>query len=172
MTKTFSVAQEGSSKSLHLDINRDDTQVVVASSAVFRIYKIEDEAFEESLNLRGAKSVNLNYSCNDVCWSKHDPSIIATAATNGKIVVWNLERPFRTKQDHVFDDHNRTVNRVTFHPVETNYLLSGSQDGTMKLFDLRLHECAMSFTSGVLSVRDVAFSPLGTGHLFAAGILS
>lgn len=34
----------------------------------------------------------------------------------------------------VFNDHKRTVNRIQFHPVESNLLLSGSQDGTMKCF--------------------------------------
>ena len=99
MTSTFFAAQEGSSKSLHLDLNRDDDQVVVASNTVFRIYKIEDNRFVERLNLRGTKSVNLNYSCNDVCWSKHDSNVIATAATNGAVVLWNLARP--KKQEHV-----------------------------------------------------------------------
>ena len=152
---TFAVTQEGSSKSLHLDVNRDDDQVVVASSAVFRIYDIEDDRFRERVNLRGSKSQNLNYSCNDVCWNKHDPHILATAATNGAVVLWNLARNSRSKQEHVFIEHQRTVNKVTFHPIEANFLLSGSQDGTMKLFDTRTHEAATVFDSNAYSVRDV-----------------
>ena len=155
MVATFFAAQEGSSKSLHLDLNRgiflfrrnlfktsfdwfsvaDDDQVVVASNTVFRIYKIEESRFVERLNLRGTKSVNLNYSCNDVCWSQHDANVIATAATNGAVVLWNLARP--KKQEHVFSKHERAVNKVTFHPTEANYLLSGSQDGSLTLFDCR-----------------------------------
>lgn len=34
----------------------------------------------------------------------------------------------------VFTDHKRTVNRIQFHPVERDILLSGSQDGTVKFF--------------------------------------
>ena len=34
----------------------------------------------------------------------------------------------------VFTDHKRTVNRIQFHPVERDVLLSGSQDGTVKFF--------------------------------------
>ena len=132
---TFSVTVEGSSKSLHLDVNRDDDQVVVASSATFRIYHIEDDRFRERVNLRGSKAQNLNSSCNDVCWNKHDPHILATAASNGAVVLWNLARP--KKQEHVFSKHERAVNKVTFHPTEANYLLSGSQDGSLTLFDCR-----------------------------------
>ena len=105
MATTFFAAQEGSSKSLHLDLNRDNDQGCIASNTVFRIYHIEDTRFVERTNLRGTKSVNLNYSCNDVCWSKHDPNIIATAATNGAVVLWNLARS--KKQEHVFSEHSR-----------------------------------------------------------------
>ena len=97
---TFSVTQEGSSiksQTLHLDINRDDDQVVVASSTTFRIYDIEDDRFSERVNLRGSKTHNLNYSCNDVCWNKHDPHILATAAANGAVVLWNLARTSQTR---------------------------------------------------------------------------
>ena len=74
------------------------------------------------------------------------------------MVLWNLGRSSRAKQEHVFSEHNRTVNKVTFHPLEANYLLSGSQDGTMKLFDTRAHEAVTVFVSNALSVRDVALS--------------
>jgi WD40 repeat protein len=115
-TTTFSIAQEGSSKSLHLDVSKDNSQVVVASSAVFRIYDIENNKFSERVNLRGTKSVNLNYSCNDVVWNKNDPNILATAATNGAVVIWNLQKSSRSKQEHVFIDHKRTVNKVNCNP--------------------------------------------------------
>ena len=118
---TFFVTQEGtgSSKSLHLDVNRDNDQVVVASSAIFRIYDIEDGRFRERVNLRGSKTQNLNYSCNDVCWNKHDPHILATAATNGAVVLWNLARTSRAKQEHVFNEHQRTVRRFMPCPFYT-----------------------------------------------------
>lgn len=72
-------------------------------------------------------------------------NILATAATNGAVVVWNLNRPSRSKQDHVFSDHKRTVNKVNFHAIEPSWLISGSQDGTMKCFDLRVKEAIRTF---------------------------
>ena len=77
-TYHVNVEGAGSSKSLHLDVNRDDDQVVVASSAIFRIYDICDNRFQERANLRSSKGHNLNYSCNDVCWNKIDTNIVAT----------------------------------------------------------------------------------------------
>ena len=62
---------------LHIDTNKDDDQVIVASSQTFRIYDIFDKYFQERANLRSSKH-NLNYSCNDVCWNKIDNQIVAT----------------------------------------------------------------------------------------------
>lgn len=169
MVKTFCVAQEGVAKSLYIDCNGDYSQVVIGSSAVFKIYSIGEESFTEVLNLRGNKSVNLNYSFNDVVWSKLDESLIATAATNGRVVLWNLSRTSREKrQEHVFEEHRRTVNKVNFHPADPSLLISGSQDGTMKLFDLRILEPVAVFLSNTQSVRDVQFCPHGNGATFAA----
>ncbi len=36
--------------------------------------------------------------------------------------------------DVVFNEHKRTVNKVCFHPTEKDQLMSGSQDGLIKLF--------------------------------------
>lgn len=72
-------------------------------------------------------------------------TVLATAATNGAVVVWNLNKQGRSKQDHVFNDHTRTVNKVNFHITEASLLISGSQDGTMKCFDLRIKEVVKTF---------------------------
>lgn len=86
---------------------------------VFKILAVDEDAFVELLNLRVGKNLNLNYSCNDVVWSTLDESVIATGATNGAVVVWNLSKNTRTKQEHVFSDHQRTVHRVIFSPSFT-----------------------------------------------------
>jgi len=41
---------------------------------------------------------------------------------------------FALTTDRVITDHTRTVNRVCWNPFDHNGLLSGSQDGTMKLW--------------------------------------
>ncbi len=54
--------------------------------------------------------------------------------------------PARNKQEQLFTEHKRTVNKVCFHPTEVNMLLSGSQDGFMKCFDLRKKESVSTFS--------------------------
>ncbi|OWF39356.1 WD repeat-containing protein 24 [Mizuhopecten yessoensis] len=141
-----------------LAINRDSSLAVVAGRNVFKIFGIEDERFEEKMNLRVGRNVNLNFSASDVTWNQNDDNILASAATNGSVVVWDINRTTKSKQDYVFTDHNRTVNRVRFHENEVNLLLSGSQDGSMKLFDVRKRTVTTTFVSGS-SVRDVQFCP-------------
>ncbi|XP_070565824.1 GATOR2 complex protein WDR24-like isoform X2 [Ptychodera flava] len=141
-----------------LSICRDTSQVAVAGRNLFKIFSIEDEGFEERHNLRVGR-VNLNYSSADVVWHPSDDNLLATAATNGAVITWNLAKSTRSKQDHIFTDHKRTVNKVCFHPSEPNILLSGSIDGSMKLFDLRKKEVSNTFTGKSESVRDVQFSP-------------
>jgi len=84
---------------------------------VFKILSVDDNGFVEKMNLRVGKNLNLNYSCNDVVWSNSDENLIATGATNGAVVLWNLSKLTRAKQEHVFMDHQRTVHKVIPPPI-------------------------------------------------------
>ena len=86
---------------------RDDDQVVVASSAIFRIYDIYENRFQERANLRRSKH-NLNYSCNSVVWNKNDHNIVATGATNGAVShEWKWVMMMIT--EHSFDTKGPTI---------------------------------------------------------------
>ncbi|KAL0882789.1 hypothetical protein ABMA27_016337 [Loxostege sticticalis] len=156
-SNTICVSQEGPANALAL--NKDCSQVVIAGRNVFKVFSIGETEFTEVCNLRVGKNLNLNFSSIDVAWSTIEENTLATAATNGAVVVWNLGRSGRSKQEHVFSDHKRTVNKVSFHLTEPALLISGSQDGMMKCFDLRMKEVARTFISNTESIRDVQFSP-------------
>ncbi|XP_072228931.1 GATOR2 complex protein WDR24 [Leuresthes tenuis] len=164
-TALSSNAISGRTMFCHLDapanaisVCRDASQVVVAGRNIFKIYTIEEEQFVEKLNLRVGRKPSLNFSCADVMWHQMEENLLATAATNGAVVTWNLGKPSRNKQDQLFTEHKRTVNKVCFHPTEVYMLLSGSQDGFMKCFDLRKKESVSTFSGQSESVRDVQFS--------------
>ncbi|KAI1304163.1 GATOR complex protein WDR24 [Halotydeus destructor] len=153
-------------------ISKDGSQVAVAGRNVFKIFDADDEnqTFNEAINLRVGKNLNLNFSCNDVAWNHVDEALLATGATNGAVVIWNLRKTTRSKMESVFQNHKRTVNKISFHPNEPHLLLTGSQDGTMMLFDLRTKsdsEPANVFYSSSESVRDVQFCP-HQSHTFAS----
>lgn len=131
------------------------------------MYSIEPDGFLEICNMRGGKNQNLSYSSNDVAWSTLDNNLLATAATNGYVSVWDLSKFGRQKQMYMYKEHERTAHTVTFHSTEANLLISGSQDGTIKCFDLRVDKAIHTFFSNSESVRDVKFSPQAP-NLFAA----
>lgn len=102
-----------------------------------------------------------------MAWSTQDTNLLATAATNGYVSVWDLSKFGRQKQLHVYTEHERTAHTVTFNHVEPNMLISGSQDGTIKCFDLRVEKSVHTYFSNSESVRDIKFSPQHP-NLFAA----
>lgn len=145
-----------------ISVCRDAAQVVVAGRNIFKIYSIEEDQFVEKLNLRVGRKPSLNFSCADVVWHQMDENLLATAATNGVVVTWNLGKPSRNKQDQLFTEHKRTVNKVCFHPTEVYMLLSGSQDGYMKCFDLRKKDSVSTFSGTRLGC---CLSPLSWGEV-------
>lgn len=163
--RTIRVTQDVPANALAL--SPDNVQVVIAGRHVFKIYSIEEDDLVEKANLRTGKNLNLNFSCNDVVWNPVEDAVLATAATNGAVITWNVNKTSRSKLDYVFNDHKRTVHKINFHPCEAHLLISGSQDGFMKLFDLRKKEATATFTSNSESVRDVQFNPHDNIHFCA-----
>lgn len=134
---------------------------------VLKVLSIDSDGFTEVCNMRGGKNQNLSYSSNDVAWSMLDKNLLATAATNGVVSVWDLSKFGRHKQLLVYAEHERTAHSVTFHTTDANLLLSGSQDGTIKCFDIRTEKAVNTYYSNSESVRDVKFSPI-VPNLFAS----
>lgn len=157
-TSSIRICQDGHANALAL--NRESTQIAVAGRSLLKVFSIENDGFTEVCNMRGGKNQNLSYSSNDVAWSSLDSNILATAATNGVVSVWDLSKFGRQKQLLVYNEHERTAHSVAFHGTESNFLISGSQDGTIKCFDLRVDKTAINtYFSNSESVRDVKFSP-------------
>ncbi|CAO1423711.1 unnamed protein product [Diamesa hyperborea] len=158
------ICQDGHANSLAL--NKDNTCIAVAGRSLLKVFAVENDGFNELHNMRGTgvsgsgsnKNHNLSYSSNAVAWNSLDVNILATAATNGVVSVWDLTKFGRHKQLLVYNEHDRTTHSVTFHQTDSNLLLSGSQDGKCLLFDLRYEKSTSTFIS-TESVRDVKFCP-------------
>ena len=112
----------------------------------------------------------------DVKWSHgRFDTTIATAAASGQIVIYDINRPgIELARLH---EHNRQVHRIAFNPYQGALLLSGSQDATIRLWDLRAlarEESAMAcrsmhrYPGNNEGVRDLQWSPT-EGVEFAAG---
>lgn len=169
--------------------NSSATRLSSPFSSVLKVYAlVDDDGFQEKCNMRAGKNHNLSYSCNDVTWSHLEgskygvpinalisnsnssyrlPDFLATAATNGVVSVFDLSRFGRQKQLLTYNEHERTAHSVEFHKQDPYFLISCSQDGTVKRFDTRHEKSVTTFYSNSESVRDVKFSP-GNPYTFAA----
>ncbi|VDO79717.1 unnamed protein product [Soboliphyme baturini] len=127
-----------------LSTNKEADHVVIVGRNILKIYRLE-EGFKEECNLKVGKLPTLHFSNLDVAWSHVQEDLLASAATNGSVVLWNLHILSRNKAESTYNVHSRTVNKVCFHPTEAHYLLSGSQDARAILFDLRKKEVALTF---------------------------
>lgn len=105
---------------------------------------MQDAKIVDETNLRAAV---LNYAdsratqreglgIHDVKWSHGQfSSHIATAAANGKVILYDLNRA--SVELTRLHEHNRQVHKLAFNPHQGYLLLSASQDATVRLWDLR-----------------------------------
>eukprot|EP00939_MAST-03C_sp_MAST-3C-sp1_P001044 g1044.t1 len=147
--------------------------VAAAGRDVLRVLTIEkDDTLKARVNLRVGIRRNLDLSCNDVQWHCRKKSIIATAATNGTIVVWNLERPGHQRKMMQFKG-KRAVNRLSWSSTNDDHLLSGAQEATVKLWDIRTNGRPTTYRHRrVRSVHEVIFQPncADNSSRFAVGL--
>ncbi|KAL1958444.1 hypothetical protein VTO42DRAFT_4545 [Malbranchea cinnamomea] len=174
-----------------LDISPQRTHVIVAGREILKTIRVSSDQCVEDFNLRSAiinhassRHVSATalaakhkdqLAANDVKWSHAEyDRVIAIAAANGRIVIYDLARP--GLELGRFHEHSRQVHKLAFNPYRAAWLLSGSQDATIRMWDLRM----LAGERGVLNfgsksrfngnsdaVRDVRWSP-ADGVEFAA----
>lgn len=158
-----------------LSINEEGTHALIGGKEIFKTVKVEDGSCAEDLNLRSAirstptqasGKTRQIYSIDiaDVAWAKGDTGhYVAAATSSGKIILYDLGHAgIPAAQLH---EHFRQVHKVTFNPHRGSLLLSGSQDGTVRLWDVRDVRQASTLKSKHKysgqsdGVRDVKWSP-------------
>ena len=93
---------------------------------------------------------NLSLTCNCVSFHPRLNNILATGATNGAVVFWDVEQKRRVNGkragkgrlppavERVSKSHEACVNSICWHPAgDPPYLLSASMDKTVALWDRR-----------------------------------
>ncbi|OWZ16840.1 hypothetical protein PHMEG_0009308 [Phytophthora megakarya] len=152
-----------------LSTSPNNRLIAVGGRDVLKVVALEASGFTEKRNLRVAGKPSLNFSTNDIRWHPQSDYLLATAATNGAVVIWNLEREgYKHVQERVLNGHRRAVNRICWHTTDWNVLISGSQDGTVKLWDKRGGKVVSTYQPKSESVRDVRASPFHPNKFAAA----
>ncbi|KAL8740561.1 MAG: hypothetical protein Q9190_006754 [Brigantiaea leucoxantha] len=175
-----------------LDISPLRTHAVLAGREILKTVQVSDSACVEDFNLRSAiiayasthdtsgTAISARHkdqlAATDVKWSHGNyDTTIATAAANGQIVLYDINRPgVEVARLH---EHSRQVHRIAFNPYNGALLLSGSQDTTIRLWDLRslagdrsVMTCTSrsTFPGNSEGIRDLRWSPTN-GVEFAVG---
>ncbi|KAI9783435.1 MAG: SEA (Seh1-associated) complex subunit, partial [Candelina submexicana] len=135
-----------------LDVSPQRTHVVLAGREILKTVRVSGATCAEEFNLRSeiiayasthtsiedtsAIRQRRQLAADDVKWSHGSyDSTIVTATANGKIVVYDIKRPgVELVRLH---EHSRQVHRVAINPHQGALVLSGSQDTSVRLWDLR-----------------------------------
>ena len=165
---------------------------MLAGRDILKTIQVEDFTCAEDFNLRtniiayaathetstGTTSARHKdqLAAQDVKWSHGNfGNIIATAAANGNIVVYDINRP--SVEIARLHEHSRQVHRLGFNPHAPQLMLSGSQDSTVRLWDVRQLAREQSvvtcqsmkrFPGNSDGIRDLRWSPTN-GVEFAIG---
>ncbi|KAL1244814.1 Transcription initiation factor TFIID subunit [Trichinella spiralis] len=102
----------------------------------------------------------------DVKFGPYDGYFVVSDYHSGGALMWSMEceTPVRA-----FIGHLSTVNCVAFHP-NSNYIATGSNDRTVRLWDLLDGKCVRLFTGHQDAIQSLYFSD--DGHVLASGGLS
>ncbi|OMO51098.1 hypothetical protein COLO4_37813 [Corchorus olitorius] len=106
-------------------------------------------------------------------WKGHDDSVmgmachgsgglLATSGADRKVLVWDVDGGFCT---HYFKGHKGVVTSIMFHPdVNKNLLFSGSDDATVRIWDLTkecVKKCVATLEKHFSAVSSMAISEDG-----------
>ncbi|PKY06509.1 hypothetical protein P168DRAFT_325370 [Aspergillus campestris IBT 28561] len=172
-----------------VDISPQRTHAVIGGKEILKTIRVSPDHLSEEFNLRntiisyasthhGGSALSARHkdqlTVRDVKWSHgHYDQIIATAVANGRIVLYDLHRP--GLEFCRFQGHSRQVHRLAFNPHHPQWLLSGSQDSSTRLWDLRMPStergvpvCGSKehYMGNSDAIRDIRWSP-SEGFAFA-----
>eukprot|EP01032_Pedospumella_encystans_P021105 gene21105-23947_t len=110
----------------------------------------------------------VNSTITDISWATFDVGKLAIAYSNGSITCLNVAEKASRQSQILSEEWNSGkvstgVNRISWHPFESNTIASANQDGIVRIFDFRTSGATAKITSygqrGFVATRDIEFDP-------------
>ncbi|KAJ1301438.1 hypothetical protein OPQ81_008696 [Rhizoctonia solani] len=134
-----------------------------AAKSLSRYSGLNGSDIFDDINLWSGAGSKLGFQSSivDVEWSHQNFSnLIITAFGAGELVSWDLNKASGAKFDKtVRDAHIRSINCIRISPTIGSALLTASQDGYVKYWDLRTFKLGLQIPHHGMAVRALAFSP-------------
>lgn len=102
---------------------------------------------------------NSKISC--IAWNSYHKSILASSDYEGAGNIWNITTGQRTK---CFHEHEKRCWSVDLNEVNTKLIVSGSDDGRVKLWSLK-DEHSIATLDAKANVCCLKFNPKSSCHL-------
>lgn len=145
-------------------INGDGDTVAVAGKNSLQVLNIGGSAVVHTEDLlprsyytRNKKAIGtiLDVKAGYASYGKY----VGASTTTGSILIFNCDA--KNKLLFKYSDQTRAVNTISFSQLDPHLLLSGSQDGSIKLWDMRSSAAKpqLSIQANSDAVRSIQFSP-------------
>ncbi|KAJ1509888.1 hypothetical protein HMI56_006589 [Coelomomyces lativittatus] len=106
----------------------------------------------------------------DVAWHQHHDSIFASVSDDRRLFIWDNRSFSSEKPMHAVDAHDAEVNCVDFNPSTEFLLATGSNDKSVRLWDLRnLKMTLHALESHTEEVLQLSWNPHHSHILASAG---
>ncbi|OMO84994.1 hypothetical protein CCACVL1_10485 [Corchorus capsularis] len=152
-TKTTIEAESGTITALAL---RPDDKLLFSAGHCGRsgLIKVWDlETFKCLRSWKGHDSPIMGMACHG------SGGLLATSGADWKVLVWDVDGGFCT---HHFKGHKGVATSVMFHPdVNKTLLFSGSDDATIRIWDLLANKCVATLGKHFSAVSSMAISEDG-----------
>lgn len=98
-----------------------------------------------------------------VQWCKTHEYLLASCGYDGKLCIWDVRDKNRKLPCIIIEPHKRTqFNCLDWHPVFDQHIVTGAQDSTCTIWDLRSRKRAQVYNEHESQVNSVAFNPGGS----------
>ncbi|CEL56747.1 hypothetical protein RSOLAG1IB_08049 [Rhizoctonia solani AG-1 IB] len=163
MSRTYASAAASDANEGGLTASRFSQRSRRAAKSLSRYSGPNESAVYDDTNLWSGTGSKLGFQSAivDVEWSHQNFSnVIITAFGAGELVSWDLNKASGPKFDRIEPSaHIRSINCIRISPSIGSVLLTASQDGYVKYWDLRTFKPARQISHHGMAVRALAFSP-------------